>query len=78
MGVVRLPEAFYDYVESMDFVLGTAMTNRAECTLVTFGSIATFSISKLTRDPSFEEKLESLLARENIPVAIEGSEYYGH
>ncbi len=78
MGVVRLPEAFYDYVESMDFVLGTAMTNRAECTLVTFGNTATFSISKLTRDPSFEEKLESLLARENIPVSIEGSEYYGH
>jgi hypothetical protein len=78
MGVVRLPEAFYDYVDSMDFVLGTAMTNRAECTLVTFGNTATFSISKLTRDPSFEEKLESLLARENIPVRIEGSEYYGH
>ena len=78
MGVVKLPEAFYDYVESMDFVLGTAMTNRAECTLVTFGQIATFSISKLTRDPSFEEKLESLLRRENIPMAIEGSEYYGH
>ncbi len=78
LGVVKLPEAFYEYVQSMDFVLGTAMTNRAECTLVTFGNWATFSISKLTRDPSFEEKLESLLLRDQIPVTMEGSDYYGH
>ncbi|MBQ6890736.1 MAG: hypothetical protein IJN53_06970 [Oscillospiraceae bacterium] len=78
LGIVRLPEVFYEYVQSMDFVLGTAMTNRAECTLVTFGDCATFSISKLTRDPSFEEKLESLLQLDGIPFTIEGSGYYGH
>lgn len=78
LGIVKAPEAFYSYVQSMDFVLGTAMTNRAECTLVTFGNCATFSISKLTRDPSFEEKVESLLLRDGIPLAIEGSGYYGH
>ncbi len=77
LGVVSLPEEFYEYVEAMDFVLGTAMTNRAECALVTVGDTATFSISKLTADPSFEEKLESLLRRDGIALRIEGSGYYG-
>lgn len=78
LGIVKLPEEFYPYVDSMDFVLGTAMTNRAECTLVTLGNVATFSISKLTTDPSFEEKMESLLRRDGIGLSIEGSGYYGH
>lgn len=78
LGIVKLPEEFYPYVDSMDFVLGTAMTNRAECSLVTVGNVATFSISKLTTDPSFEEKMESLLRRDGIALTIEGSGYYGH
>lgn len=77
LGIVKLPEEFYEYVQSMDFVLGTAMTNRAECTLVTVGNVATFSISKMTADPSFEEKMDSLLRRDGIEPSIEGSEYYG-
>ncbi len=77
LGVVKLPEPFYDYVDSMDFVLGTAMTNRAECALVTVGNTATFSISKLTADPSFEEKMESLLRRDGVTLSLEGSGFYG-
>lgn len=78
LGVVRLPEVFYGYVKSMDFVLGTAMTNRAECSLVTLGNCATLSISKLTADPSFEESMERLLRLDGIEAAIEGSGYYGY
>ena len=76
LGVVRLPPALGEQVESMDFVLGTAITNRAECALVTIHNTATLSITKLTADPSFEEKLYALLGGDDIPVRVEGSELY--
>ncbi len=76
LGVVKLPEPFYDHVKSMDFILGTAMTNRAECSLVTCGKIATFSVSKLTADPTFEEKMDALLRRDGIDFTVEGSDCY--
>ena len=72
----RLPPALGEQVESMDFVLGTAITNRAECALVTIHNTATLSITKLTADPSFEEKLYALLGGDDIPVRVEGSELY--
>jgi hypothetical protein len=76
LGVVQMPEAFTSHIESMDFVLGTALTNRAGCSLITFGNVATLSISKLTADPSFEEKLAELLRADGISIIIEGSGLY--
>ncbi len=78
LGVVQLPQPLAEHIDSMDFVLGTAITNRAECSLVTFGNTATFSITKLTADPSFEEKMEALLLADGIELRAEGSEHYGH
>ena len=60
----------------MDCVLGTASTNRAECTLVTTGDAVTFTITKNTKDPSFEEKMYELLSKDGIEVIAEGSGYY--
>ncbi len=76
LGVVRLPQPYAEQIESMDFVLGTAITNRASCAMVTFGNIATFSVTKMTVDPSFEETLYRLLCAEGIPVRVEGSGLY--
>ncbi len=77
LGVVRLPDAVSGQIESMDFVLGTSVTNRAGCSMVTVNDTATFSIAKMTQDPSFEEKLYDLLCGEGIAVLVEGSELYG-
>ncbi|MBR0482392.1 MAG: hypothetical protein IJJ48_07970 [Firmicutes bacterium] len=76
LGVVTLPKEIAEHVESMDFLLGTASTNRAECTLVTTGGTATFTVTKNTKDPTFEEKMYKLLEKDGIKVEAEGSGYY--
>ncbi len=76
LGVVTLPKELAEHVESMDFLLGTASSNRAECTLVTTGGVATFTITKNTKDPAFEEKMYELLENDGIKIEAEGSGYY--
>lgn len=78
LGIVTLPEEFAAHIESMDFILGSALINRASCGLVTFGDIATLCITKLTADPSFEETLYKLLTDAGVPVIVEGSPLYGN
>ena len=74
LGVVTMPEGWAEQIDSMDFVLGTAITNRACCAMVTFGNTATFSITKMTADPTFEEQLYHLLQTDGVAVHVEGSE----
>ena len=76
LGVVRMPEELLEHIDCMDFCLGAQVTNRLACAVVTCGEIATFSISKMTADPAFEEKLYRLLTNDGIEIAVEGSEYY--
>lgn len=76
LGVIKLPEELSSKIESMDFILGTGITNRAGCSVVTVNNITTFSISKMTVDPTFEEKLYELLENNNISVTVEGSGLY--
>ena len=76
LGVVNIPTEFCEHIESMDFSLGAQMTNRLSCTAITCNGVATFSISKMTADPTFEEKMYALLSEDGIAVAVEGSEYY--
>ena len=77
LGVVQIPEAMARQIESMDFVLGTTITNRAGCSAVTVNQVTTFSIAKTTADPTFEEMMWELLRRDGISVEVEGSECYG-
>lgn len=73
LGVAEMPAGLAPYIDRMDFVLGTALTNRAGCGLITFGGTATLSVTKMTADPSFEEKLYALLCGDGIAVRVEGS-----
>ncbi|MDO4564940.1 MAG: hypothetical protein Q4C04_04935 [Clostridia bacterium] len=73
LGVVNMPEELAGHIESMDFTLGTALSNRASCSMVTYGNIATLSIAKMTADPSFEERLFELLAKDGVEAEVEGS-----
>lgn len=77
LGIAAMPEGLTEYIDSMDFVLGVSETNRAACSMVTFGNTATLSISKMTADPSFEEKLYKLLTAEGLAPDMEGSVLYG-
>lgn len=73
LGPVELEPQYAKYVESMDFVLGTGITNRACCSLVSFGNTATFSITQYTTDPSFASEMEKILTKEKIEFVKEGS-----
>lgn len=76
LGVVQLPPVICEHIDSMDFVLGTAITNRAGCAVVTINNTATLSITKMTADPTFEETMLALLTADGIATAAEGSELY--
>lgn len=78
LGVVEVPEEMAAEITHMDFVLGTALHNRAACSLVTCCGTATLSIAKLTADPSFEERLYALLRQDQVALCVEGSALYGH
>ena len=76
LGVVKMPPSLMEHIESMDFCLGAQETNRLACTLITCGDVATFSISKMTQDPTFEEKMYALLSEDGIDITVEGSDFY--
>lgn len=76
LGVVKLPDELASNIDSMDFILGTGITNRAGCSVVTVNNTTTFSINKMTVDPTFEEKFYELLQDDNINVTVEGSGLY--
>jgi len=76
LGVVRLPEKLEAHLDSMEFLLGTAPGNGASCAMVTAGGTSVLSISKNTKDPSFEEALLRLLQADGLTVRAEGSELY--
>jgi hypothetical protein len=76
LGVVNFPEEFMEHIDSMDFCLGAQVTNRLACTAITCAGVATFSISKMTLDPAFEEKMYQLLLADGIEATVEGSDYY--
>ncbi len=76
LGVVTMPPEAYAHIESMDFALGTAISNRVSCSMVTFGDVANFTVTKLTVDPSFEEKMLDLLKNDGVSVCVEGSALY--
>ena len=78
LGIVNIPDDLASFIESSDFVLGTTAVNRCNTSLITINNVSTLSITKLTVDPSFENKLYELLKKDGIDIEVEGSECYGH
>ncbi len=76
LGVVKMPKGYEKYIDSMDFALGISPINRAACGVVTFGNTATFTFTKMTADPSFEERAFDILVSDGIAVRVEGSKLY--
>ena len=76
LGLVSMPESLSEYIESMDFCLGAPESNRLAVAAVSFGGVTTFSITKNTADPTFEEKMYKYLSDDGISVTVEGSAFY--
>lgn len=78
LGVCELPEDMSKEITGMDFVLGTSCINRAQLAVATVNNMTTISISKYTKDPSFEERIYSLLKEDGLDIVVEGSGVYGN
>lgn len=77
LGVIKLPPEMSPYVEKLDFLLGASVSNRAACAMLTYNNVATLGITKMTADPSFENKLYELFLSDGITPVVRGSELYG-
>ncbi|MCQ2087029.1 MAG: hypothetical protein MJZ37_03030 [Bacilli bacterium] len=78
LGKVDLPEDMAKEVLGMDFILGTSFFHRAQVTGCAVNGVTTLSISKYTKDPSFEERLYNIFKDDGLDVVVEGSEYNGN
>jgi len=78
LGVIRMPASAAEHIESMDAIIGTAVTHRARCAVITFNNVTTMSITKATENSVFEEKIYELLCSDSIIPTVEGSENYGY
>lgn len=76
IGVVDFPSEYKDYLQDVEFTLNTSTIARASCGVASFNGITTISITKLTIDPSFENKMYHFLKQEGLDVLVEGSELY--
>lgn len=76
LGVVHLPPEMESRVDHLEFLLGTLVSNRAGCALVTCGGKAVLTIAKQTADPSLEEALCRLLDEDVVQYAVKGSVLY--
>ena len=76
LGVVEVDEGMKDDIEKFDFLLGPSPICRTNCTLVTYQNTTVFSITKITKDPSFEEAMYDYLVKDGIPFKVYGSEIY--
>lgn len=70
LGTVKMPEGLEPYIQGFDFVLGTCVVSRASCSMVSYNGNTVLSISKNTRDPSFEERLCALSKELGLEPAI--------
>lgn len=60
LGRITMPPELASQIAGFDFVLGTTVVSRAACAICSFGGNTVLSVSKSTKDPSFEERLLTL------------------
>ncbi len=76
LGTIDIPNDMKNHVEKMDFILGTAITNRVLFSMITCSDILTLTICKFTTNTSVENILYNILKENNIKTNIHGSEQY--
>ena len=77
LGRVELPAELTPYVEGFDFVLGTCVVSRASCSICSFGNSTVLSVSKNTKDPSFEESLRMISEQIGLHTTVTETPLYG-
>ena len=76
LGVITLPSEMSRYIQKFDFVLGSPLTNRNACTIATFEELTIITITKISKDKRFEQKLIKLLTDFGNDIKVYGSKTY--
>jgi len=77
LGRIEMPKQYKPYISGFDFVLGTCVVSRASCSMCSYGGNTVLSVSKNTKDPSFEERLRALSAELGLSVTTKETSLYG-
>jgi NRPS condensation-like uncharacterized protein len=77
LGKIEMPAELSDYIQGFDFILGTCVVSRASCSMCSFGNNTVLSVSKNTKDPSFEERLAAISEELGIRPQIVETPLYG-
>ena len=76
LGNIDMPESLAGHIQGFDFILGTCVVSRASCALCSFGGNTVLSVSKNTKDPSFEEALRRLSEQNGLHPDVMESPFY--
>ena len=76
LGNIEVPERMKNLIESFDFIIAPTRPNRAACALVSYDGKMRLTVSKATKDDSFENEIYDLLKEEGLSITVEGSEEY--
>ena len=76
LGTIEMPRCLAEHIQGFDFILGTCVVSRASCSMCSFGGNTVLSVSKNTRDPSFEEALRRLSDRLGLEPDVVESPFY--
>ena len=77
LGKIEMPPEIADSIQGFDFILGTCVVGRASCSMCSYGNNTVFSVSKNTKDPSFEERLAALSEELGLKPSISETPLYG-
>ncbi len=77
LGTIDIPESLKKHIDKADFVLGVQEINRAVCSMISINNKTVFSISKITRDSSFEDTFYQHLVDAGLSVEVTGGENFG-
>ncbi|MBE7056001.1 MAG: steryl acetyl hydrolase [Ruminococcaceae bacterium] len=73
LGVVKVPEEFYNYVERMDFVLGVQANAPYNISSITYKEKLYLNIIRNINEPVFEKELSKVFNEIKLPYRVESN-----
>lgn len=74
LGMVKLPEIMYDYIDRFDFILNVQSNAPYNASVISYGDEAQLNIIRNIKEPRLEMALYRVLREENISVKVESNQ----
>ena len=71
LGVIKLPQPMWPYVERMEFIIGVQYTYPNNCSVVSLGNATYVNMIRNIRETELEQRFFSRLVELGVPVTIE-------